>query len=45
MYGVGTGLLRLWKVDQVALTAWDLCGTALSLTGMAIIVWGGWRVS
>jgi small multidrug resistance family-3 protein len=42
---VSVALLWLWKVDQVAVTAWDVGGTVVSLTGMAIIVWGGWRVS
>ncbi len=33
----------LWKVDGVPLSAWDLAGATVSLIGMGIIVWGGWR--
>jgi small multidrug resistance family-3 protein len=40
---IAVALLWLWKVDGVALTAWDLCGAAVALAGMSIIVWGGWR--
>jgi small multidrug resistance family-3 protein len=39
---VAVALLWLWKVDRVPLTHWDLIGAAVALTGMAIIVWGGW---
>jgi AraC-like DNA-binding protein len=35
--------LSLWRVDGVALTRWDITGVAVALTGMGIIVWGGWR--
>jgi drug/metabolite transporter superfamily protein YnfA len=27
------------------MTRWDLAGGAVALTGMGIIVWGGWRTS
>jgi small multidrug resistance family-3 protein len=40
---ITVALVWLWKVDGVALTAWDLTGAAVSLVGMSIIVWGGWR--
>jgi small multidrug resistance family-3 protein len=40
---VAVAMLWLWKVDGIALTAWDLGGTAVALLGMGIIVWGGWR--
>jgi small multidrug resistance family-3 protein len=40
---VAVALVWLWKVDGVALTAWDLTGAAVALLGMSIIVWGGWR--
>lgn len=40
---VATALLWLWKVDRVPLAATDILGAAVSLGGMAIIVWGGWR--
>ena len=36
-------LVWLWKIDGIALTAWDLTGAAVALVGMGIIVWGGWR--
>jgi drug/metabolite transporter superfamily protein YnfA len=42
----GTGVRRLiwlWKVDRVPLTQWDLVGAGVTLAGMKIIVWGGWR--
>jgi small multidrug resistance family-3 protein len=41
---VATALLWLWKVDRVPLAATDLVGAAVALAGMAIIIWGGWRV-
>lgn len=40
---VATALLWLWKVDRVPLVTTDIVGAAVSLSGMAIIVWGGWR--
>ncbi|HWK75693.1 MAG TPA: YnfA family protein [Povalibacter sp.] len=40
---VAVALLWLWRVDQVRLTAWDLVGAAVAVTGMGIIVLGGWR--
>jgi len=40
---IAVALVWLWKVDGVALTAWDLTGAAVALVGMSIIVWGGWR--
>jgi len=40
---VSVALFWLWRVDGVALTRWDLLGGAVSLAGMSIIVWGGWR--
>jgi len=40
---VSVALFWLWRVDGVALTRWDLLGGAVSIAGMAIIVWGGWR--
>jgi small multidrug resistance family-3 protein len=32
----------LWKVDRVPITTWDVAGVAVAISGMAIIVWGGW---
>jgi small multidrug resistance family-3 protein len=40
---VAVAMIWLWKVDGIALTGWDLGGTAVALLGMGIIVWGGWR--
>jgi len=40
---VAIALLWMWRVDRVPLTAWDLTGAAVSIAGMAIIVYGGWR--
>jgi small multidrug resistance family-3 protein len=40
---IAVALVWLWKVDGVALTAWDVTGAAVALVGMSIIVWGGWR--
>jgi small multidrug resistance family-3 protein len=40
---VAVALVWLWKVDGVALSAWDLTGATVALIGMSIIVWGGWR--
>lgn len=40
---VTVALIWLWKVDGVSLTAWDIGGAAVSMVGMGIIVWGGWR--
>jgi small multidrug resistance family-3 protein len=40
---VAVALVWLWKVDRVPLTHWDLVGAGVTLAGMGIIVWGGWR--
>jgi small multidrug resistance family-3 protein len=40
---VAVALIWLWRVDRVPLTLWDIVGAAVAITGMAIIVWGGWR--
>ena len=40
---IAVALIWLWRVDGVALTAWDLTGAAVALLGMSIIVWVGWR--
>jgi small multidrug resistance family-3 protein len=40
---VAVALVWLWRVDRVALTHWDLAGAAVTIVGMGIIVWGGWR--
>jgi small multidrug resistance family-3 protein len=39
---IAVALVWLWKVDGIALTAWDLTGAAVALVGMSIILWGGW---
>ncbi len=40
---VAVALVWLWRVEGVQLTRWDLSGAAVALTGMGIIVWGGWH--
>jgi small multidrug resistance family-3 protein len=40
---IAVALVWLWKVDGVLMTRWDLTGGAIALTGMGIIVWGGWQ--
>lgn len=40
---VATALVWLWQVDRVPLTSTDIAGAAVTLAGMAIIVWGGFR--
>jgi len=40
---VFVAIMWLWQVDRVSITAWDLVGAAVSVAGMGIIVWGGWR--
>jgi small multidrug resistance family-3 protein len=42
---IAVALVWLWKVDCVPMTRWDLAGGAVALTGMGIIVWGGWRTA
>jgi small multidrug resistance family-3 protein len=42
---VAVALLWLWRIDGVSPTAWDLVGVAVTIAGMAIIVWGGWQTS
>jgi small multidrug resistance family-3 protein len=42
---IAVALVWLWKVDRVPMTRWDLAGGAVALTGMGIIVWGGWRTT
>lgn len=39
---VAVALVWLRQVDGVPLTATDMIGAAVALTGMGIIVWGGW---
>lgn len=40
---IAVAMVWLWKVDRVPVTGWDLAGAAVAVTGMGIIVWGGWR--
>lgn len=40
---VVVALLWLWKIDGVPLSWWDITGAAMSIAGMGIIVYGGWR--
>jgi small multidrug resistance family-3 protein len=39
---VAVALIWLWKVDRVPITPWDIAGAAVAISGMTIIVWGGW---
>src|SRR5690606_42086013 len=39
---VAVALVWLWKVDRVPITMWDIAGVAVAITGMGIIIWGGW---
>ena len=40
---IAVALVWLRQVDGVSMTRWDVAGGAVALTGMGIIVWGGWR--
>jgi small multidrug resistance family-3 protein len=42
---IAVALAWLWKVDRVPLTAWDVVGATVAMSGMGIIVWGGWARS
>lgn len=35
---IGAAILWLWLVDEIRPTGWDLLGSAVALTGMAIIM-------
>lgn len=39
---IAVALVWLWQVDGVPITMWDLVGVAVAISGMGIIVWGGW---
>ena len=41
---VAVALAWLWAVDGVTPTRWDIAGVVLTIAGMGLIVWGGWRV-
>jgi small multidrug resistance family-3 protein len=40
---VAVAMAWLWKVDRVPITVWDVTGAAVTVVGMGIIVWGGWK--
>jgi small multidrug resistance family-3 protein len=40
---ISVALVWLWKVDGIGLTRWDITGAAVALSGVAIIVAGGWQ--
>lgn len=40
---VATAMIWLWRVDKVSLSTTDVIGAAVAISGMLIIVWGGWR--
>ena len=39
---IAVAMAWLWKVDGVPITTWDVAGVAVAISGMAMIVWGGW---
>jgi small multidrug resistance family-3 protein len=39
---VAVALFWLWQIDRVPITRWDIAGVLVAMTGMGIIVWGGW---
>lgn len=39
---VAVAMAWLWKVDRVPITGWDIAGVGIAISGMGIIVWGGW---
>lgn len=39
---IAVAMLWLWKIDRVPITTWDIAGVTVAISGMAIIVWGGW---
>ncbi|MEJ0008712.1 MAG: YnfA family protein [Steroidobacteraceae bacterium] len=39
---VALGWMRV--VDRVPLSRWDMAGASVTLVGMGLIVWGGWKV-
>jgi small multidrug resistance family-3 protein len=40
---VAVAMAWLWKVDRVPVTVWAVTGAAVTVVGMSIIVWGGWK--
>jgi small multidrug resistance family-3 protein len=42
---VAVALMWLWRIDRVPITVWDVAGAAVAISGMGIIVWGGWTRS
>ena len=40
---VTVALVWLFAVEGIVPTRFDVIGVALALTGMSVIVWGGWR--
>jgi small multidrug resistance family-3 protein len=38
---VALGWMRV--VDRVPLSRWDMAGASVTLVGMGMIVWGGWK--
>jgi small multidrug resistance family-3 protein len=42
---VAVALVWLWRVDRSPITTFDVIGAAVALSGMGIIVAGGWRPS
>ena len=40
---ITVALLWLWKIEEIPLARSDWAGVAVSLVGVGIIIWGGWR--
>jgi len=40
---VAVAMVWLWQIDRMTPTSWDIVGAVVSLAGVGIIVWGGWR--
>lgn len=40
---IAVAILWMWVVEGITPTRWDLVGSAISLIGMGVIIWGGTR--
>jgi len=40
---IAVAMVWLWRVDGVPLTRWDVCGVAVVLLGVGIMIAGAWR--
>jgi len=37
---VATAMAWMWSIDRVRPTTWDIAGSLVAISGMALIVWG-----